>query len=116
VDDYGHWYLQGSTGAAGRGFSVTRGDLLAPKTTGGRSDIDSIGLTEMEKTLLAPTLLIGPSIDASAGFMFLGLGGSLSLSGMNITNVEGGFVSGRGFSFSLQASYTIQIYPDFRVK
>ncbi len=48
--------------------------------------------------------------------MFLGLGGSLSLSGMNITNVEGGFVSGRGFSFSLQASYTIQIYPDFRVK
>jgi hypothetical protein len=115
-DDYGNVYVQGSGGAIGRGLNATRGDLFVTDSTGEFIDIDSAGLTHDEKALTAPDQFVGFSVDGSIGFMFLGIGGSVNLPYSSSVSTEGGVNSARGFSFSLQASYTIQLYPALRLK
>ncbi|MFN3982266.1 MAG: hypothetical protein ACK4SA_17955, partial [Caldilinea sp.] len=115
VDDYGNGYVQGGIGAIGLGASVNRGDIVA--TVGSQtSDIDYFPLLEADKGRLAQSTLVGPGVSASAGFLFLSIGGNANLPLGQGGSFEGGLNTSRGLSFSLQTSYTVQLYPELRFK
>jgi RHS repeat-associated protein len=113
-DDYGNWYFRVDIGQT-QGATVTRGDL-GVFSNGNYRDIDNLGLSWEEKRALAPDIMIGPSQSLGGGHFNLYVGTSRNIMGDPHMTVEGGLSLSRTSVSISPYSYTIQLYPAFRIR
>jgi RHS repeat-associated protein len=81
-DDAGTWYVRGGLGAGFPSASLTRGDIFVNIGSGSENayiDIDQLNISQADKALLMQDALTGYSGGFSAGFRFLEVGGSWSV-------------------------------------
>jgi hypothetical protein len=116
ADDYGAVYLQGGAGRLGFGPSIARGDLLMLDRSRQMLDIDLHQLSADEKAVASANTIVGASGAIGFAYRFLGFGGSINLPLATGGALEGGITPQQGFAVVAAGTYTIQLWPVFRLE